>query len=78
MACCELERIDNSAATSAGNGKLRVRVKAFGESGCRANRANSAEEITAEKSASRACVFVQYLVHRSSIYCQESICKSTT
>jgi hypothetical protein len=43
VACCDWLRIDTNAPISAGSGNVRLRVKAFGESGCRAVCANASE-----------------------------------
>ena len=43
MTCCDAARMDTRAPISFGNGSWRLRVKALGNSKCRASAANSGE-----------------------------------
>jgi hypothetical protein len=52
----------SSEAISAGSGSLRLRVKALGLSGCRANRAKSSLAIRSENSSSNCWMNSQYLL----------------
>lgn len=59
-ACCEPERIVSSVAISAGKGSLRLRVKASGNSGCRARCAKSTAASTSAKSSNRDWIESRY------------------
>ena len=57
MTCCDAPRRDSNAPISVGNGSWRLRVKALGNSKCRASAANSSEwmrSMSWEKKAPRA------------------------
>ena len=43
LTCCDAPRMDSNAPISVGNGSWRLRVKALGNSKCRASAANSSE-----------------------------------
>ena len=60
MACWDDERMNNSEATSAGNGSRRVRLKAPGAFGWRASCANWSEARVSDSSSKIHWIEAQY------------------